>query len=206
MTLALFVGAGVLLFAVNFVSGGYGRVNYYDRLAAIPRLEVQALLLCLAAAILAWGLIANARSASAGLTAGMAVPICLLGLFAQATAPTAAFPIVVPLFLGGLAAATSRFASARAGTVASVIAAMLVGGYTLALGWQLIEAVGPVTPMVAALPLALAALLVAPLVPALTRGRALNAAGLLILLALAIALWVRLDAVAPSIPPYSSDH
>jgi hypothetical protein len=206
MTLALFIGAGLLLFAVNFVSGGYGRTNYYDRLAAIPRLEVQALLLCLAAAALVWGLIAAARSASAGLTAGMAVPLLLLGLFAQATAPTAAFPIVVPLFLGGLAAATSRFASARAGTVAGVIAAMLVGGYTLALGWQLIEAVGPVTPMVVALPLALAALLAAPLVPAVSRSRALNAAGLLILLALAIALWVRLDTVAASIPPYSSDH
>jgi hypothetical protein len=206
MTLALFVGAGLLLFAVNFVSGGYGRTNYYDRLAAIPRLEVQALLLCLAAAALVWGLVANVRSASAGLTAGMAVPICLLGLFAQATAPTAAFPIVVPLFLGGLAAATWRFAGVRAGAIASVIAAMLVGGYTLALGWQLIQAVGPVTPMVAALPLALAALLAAPLVPAVTRGRALKAAGLLMLLALAIALWVRLDAVAPSIPPYSSDH
>ena len=206
LTLALFVAAGLLLFAVNTVSGGYGRTNYYDRLAAIPRLEVQALLLCLAAAALVWGLIANARSASAGLTAGMALPLFLVGLFAQATAPTAAFPIVVPLFLGGLAAGTWRFAGDRAGTVASVIVAALGGGYMLALGWQLIEAVGPATPMVAALPLSLAAMLAAPLVPAIARGRALKAAGLLIILALAIALWVRLDAVAPSIPPYSSDH
>ena len=44
LTLALFVGAALLLFAVNYVSGGYGRGNYYDRRAAIPRLEVQALL------------------------------------------------------------------------------------------------------------------------------------------------------------------
>ncbi len=87
-----------------------------------------------------------------------------------------------------------------------MIVAALGGGYMLALGWQLIEAVGPATPMVAALPLSLAAMLAAPLVPAIARGRALKAAGLLIILALAIALWVRLDAVAPSIPPYSSDH
>ncbi|MDB5710091.1 MAG: peptidase [Sphingomonas bacterium] len=206
MTLALFVGAGLLLFAVNFVSGGYGRVNYYDRLAAIPRLEVQALLLCLAAAALVWGLIAAARSASAGLTAGMAVPLLLLGLFAQATAPTAAFPIIVPLFLGGVAMAIWRFFGDRVGVVASVIAAMLGVGYMIALSWQLIQAVGPVTPMVVALPLALAAVLAAPLVPAIARGRALKAAGLLVVLALAIALWVRLDALAPSVAVYSSDH
>lgn len=206
MTLALFVGAGLLLFAVNAVSGGYGRTNYYDRLAAIPRLEVQALLLCLAAAALVWGLVANARSATTGLALGMALPVLLLGLFAQGTAPTAAFPIVVPLFLGGLAAATWRFAGPHLGMVASIIVAALGGGYMLALGWQLIEAVGPGMPMVAALPLTLAALLAAPLVPAVTRQNAVRAAVLLVLLALAIALWVRLDAVAPSIPPYSSDH
>jgi hypothetical protein len=112
----------------------------------------------------------------------------------------------VPLFLGGLAAATWRFAGERAGIVASVIVAALVGGYMLALGWQLIEAVGPGMPMVAALPLALAAVLAAPLVPAVTRPKAVKAAALLIVLALAIALWVRLDPIAPSIPPYSSDH
>jgi hypothetical protein len=90
--------------------------------------------------------------------------------------------------------------------VASVIAAMLGIGYMIALGWQLIQAVGPATPMVVALPLALAAALAAPLVPAIARGRALKTAGLLILLALAIALWVRLDALAPSVAVYSSDH
>jgi hypothetical protein len=206
MTLALFVTSGLLLYAVNYVSGGYGRVNYYDRLAAIPRLEVQALLLCLAAAALVWGLIAAMRESSAGLTAGAALPLLLLGAFAQATAPTAAFPIVVPLFLGGLAAAVWRYAGERAGALASVIVVALGGGYMLALGWQLIEAVGPGMPMVAALPLALAATLAAPLVPTVERRKALAAAGLLIALALAIALWVRLDAVAPSIPPYSSDH
>lgn len=206
MTLALFVTSGLLLYAVNYVSGGYGRTNYYDRLAAIPRLEAQALLLCLAAVALVWGLIAAARENSAGLTAGMALPLLLLGAFAQARAPTAAFPIVVPLFLGAIAAAIWRYPGARVGAIASVIVAALGGGYMLALGWQLIEAVGPGMPMVAALPLALAAVLAAPLVPAVDRRKALAMAGLLIALALAIALWVRLDAVAPSIPPYSSDH
>jgi hypothetical protein len=206
MTLALFVVAGLLLYAVNAVSGGYGRTNYYDRLAAIPRLEVQALLLCLAAAALVWGLAAAARSASAGMTAGIALPLLLFGAFAQATAPTAAFPIVVPLFLGGVAAFIWRYAGERAGTIASVIVAMLGGGYMLALGWQLIQAVGPAMPIATALPLALAVVLAAPLVPAIDRRRAFAMAGLLIALALAIALWVRLDAVAPSVPPYSSDH
>jgi hypothetical protein len=206
MTLALLVGAAALLFAVNVVSGGYGKVNYYDRLAAIPRLEVQALALCLAAAAGIWGWIAATRPGSAGLTTGMALPLLVLGLIAQVVAPTAAFPIIVPLLLGGLAAATRRFAGDRAGTVASVIAAMLGIGYMLALGFQLIEAVGPKMPMAAALPLALAAVLAAPLVPAVARRTALVTAGLLILLALAIALWVRFDAVAPSVAVYSSDH
>jgi hypothetical protein len=206
MTLALFVGAAVLLFAVNFVSGGYGRVNYYDRLAAIPRLEIQALLLCLAAAAMFWGLFAASRPGSAGLATGMAVPLLVLGAFAQATAPTAAFPIIVLLLPGGVAAATWRFAGERAGIAASVIAAMLGIGYMLALGFQLIEAVGPTMPMAAALPLVLAAMLAAPLVPAITRRTALLSAGPLVLLALAIALWVRFDAVAPSVAVYSSDH
>lgn len=206
MTLAMFVAAGALLYAVNLVSGADGKVNYYDRLAAIPRLEVQALLLCLAAAVTIWGLIAAGRSGSTGLTVGMALPLLALGAFAQAAAPTAAFPIIVPLLLGGIAAATWRFAGERAGVVASVIVAMLGVGYMLALGFQLIEAVGPTMPMAAALPLILAATLVAPLVPPATRRAALLTAGLLVVLALAIALWVRLDAIAPSVAVYSSDH
>jgi hypothetical protein len=206
MTPALLVGTGVLLYVGNLVSGADGKVNYYDRLAAIPRLEVQALLLCLAGAAAIWGLIAAARPGSAGQTGGMAAPLLLLGLFAQATAPTAAFPIIVPLLLGGGAAAIGRFAGDRAGTVASVIGAMLGIGYMLALGFQLIEAVGPAMPMVAAVPLALAAVLAAPLIPAVSRRTALVTAGVLVLLALAIALWVRLDAVAPSVAVYSSDH
>ncbi len=206
MTLAVIVGAGVLLYVGNLISGADGKVNYYDRLAAIPRLEVQALLLCLAAAAAIWGLMTAARPGSAGQTCGMATPLMLLGLFAQATAPTAAFPIVVPLLLGGGAAAVGRFAGGRAGAVASVVAAMLGVGYMLALGFQLIEAVGPTMPMVAAVPLAIAAVLAAPLIPAVSRRAALVTAGVLVLLALAIALWVRFDAVAPSVAVYSSDH
>ncbi len=206
LAMTVLAGAALLLFVGNLVSGADGEVNYYDRLAAIPRLEVQALLLSLAAASLAWAWLMSGRAMSAGLLAGLALPLVLLGIFAQVTAPTAAFPIIVPLFLGGIAAMVSRYAGQRTAVAANIIAAMLGVGYMITLGFLLIQAVGPVMPMVVALPLAIAVVLAAPLTPAVGRQAALRAGGLLIILALMIALWVRLDPIAPSVAAYASDH
>lgn len=200
----LIVVAGLLLFAVNAVSGeALGQhTNYYDRLAAIPRLELQALFVCLAcfAAFRRW------LPSRVGTIAGAAIPLLALAAFAQAAAPTAAYPLAVPLMLGGLALAVERLAGRTAGVVAIAIAAMLGVGYMLGFGFFLLQAVGPKTPMIAAIPLAIAAILLLPLLPGVDR-RKLRLAGIALLIAaLAVALWVRLDPLAPSVATYSSDH
>lgn len=204
--LALAVLAGVLLYAVNLVSVAGTTVNYYDRLAAIPRLQAQAGLACLVALLSVWGLVAGQRRSGVGLAAGAAAPLLVLGAVAQWSAPTASYPILWPLLLGGVAAAVGAFRGAGTGRIASVIVGVVGVGYMLALGFFLLQAVGPGMPFVAALPLVLAALLLWPVMPAVGRRQALVASGALLLVAVGIALWVRLDPVAASVAVYSSDH
>lgn len=199
--LALTIVAGLALFVVNLVSGAGGQTNYYDRLAAIPRLELQALLVCVATLTFfrRW-LPSNATG-----VAGAAAPLLLLGVLMQATAPTAAYPIAVPLMLGGLAMAVRRH-SAALGTIAVVVAAMLGVGYMLGFGFFLLQAVGPKTPMIAAVPLAISTVLLLPLIPAIDHRRARLVSAVLLALAIGIALWVLLDPIAPSVAVYSTDH
>lgn len=198
---ALTLVAGLALYLVNLVSGAGGHTNYYDRLAAIPRLETQALFVCLAAL----ALFRRWLPASAAGIAGAAIPLLLLGLFLQATAPTAAYPVAVPLMLGGIALAIGRW-SRTGGTLAAIVAAILGVGYMLGFGFFLLQAVGPKTPMIAALPLAVSTMLLLPLIPQIDRHRAGIASAVLLALALAIALWVMLDPIAPSVAAYATDH
>ena len=198
--LALLFVAGLALYLVNLVSEVSGESNYYDRLAAIPRLEWQALSICLAAfvALRRW------LPARVGTVAGAAVPLLLLGVVTQAAAPVAAYPFLVPLMLGGLALAIKKFAGTATGLVAIVVAAMLGVGYMLGFGFFLVQAIGPGMPMVAAIPLAISTVLLLPIMPSIAGRHAMSTAGLLLLLAIGIALWVRLDALAPSVPVYST--
>ncbi|MEO5493396.1 MAG: M20/M25/M40 family metallo-hydrolase [Sphingomonas sp.] len=198
---ALTLVTGLVLFLVNLVSGAGGQTNYYDRLAAIPRLEAQALLVCLATL----ALFRRWLPTSAAGVAGTAAPLLLLGLLLQAVAPTAAYPIAVPLMLGGLAMAVRRHWP-TAGTIVVVIAATLGVGYMLGFGFFLLQAVGPKTPMIAAVPLAVATVLLLPLIPEVDRRRASIASAVLVALAVGIALWVLLDPIAPSVAVYSTDH
>jgi hypothetical protein len=198
---ALMLVAGAGLYIVNLVSGAGGHTNYYDRLAAIPRLEVQALLVCLATLVLFRRWLAS----SAAGVAGAAVPLLLLGLFLQATAPTAAYPVAVPLMLGGIALAIGRW-SPGAGTIATIVAAMIGVGYMLGFGFFLLQAVGPKTPMIAAVPLVISTVLLLPLFPDIERRRATLVSLVLLALAIGIALWVLLDPIAPSVAAYSTDH
>ncbi|CAM3184435.1 Peptidase M28 domain-containing protein [Sphingomonas antarctica] len=200
VTLLLPIVAGVLLYAINLVSGADGPVNYYDRLAAIPRLQVQALLACIASIGLVRALLMRHRLDPAGWT-GAAVPLLLLAAVAQGLAPTAAFLITVPLLIGGVVALLSE-RGVLADSIAVVLAAIGIG-HLLAIGFLLMQAVGPGMPMIAALPLVLAATIAWPLAPIVSRQTALTAALLLIVAALAVALWVRLDPVAASVAVYS---
>ncbi|RYE02104.1 MAG: M20/M25/M40 family metallo-hydrolase [Sphingomonadales bacterium] len=209
ISLSLAVAAGLLLYLGNLASGSGGDTNYYDRLAAIPRLELQAALLCLVAAVPLLGL-AVSRSVAPAMLAGIAAPYLLLAVVAQVMAPTAAFPLYLPLLLGGIGAAVTRWRGSSAGLWTSTAAAALGVGYMLTLGHALFQAVGPGMPFAMILPLGLSMLLLLPLIPAIPPPNALRKAALLAvvlaLLALAIALWVRFDPIAPSVAVYSSDH
>ena len=195
--LALVVVAGVLLTLLNLLSGAGGAVNYYDRLAAIPRLQVQALLAC-GASLAMVAALALSRRISAGVVAGAALPLALLGVVAQAAAPTASYPLAIPLMLGGVAAAVGA-------RWLSLAVAALVAGYALGFGFFLMQAVGPTTPQAVLLPLAIAASALLPLAGAVLRRAAMMLAAVLLVIAAGVALWVRLDPLAPSVAVYSND-
>ena len=198
MLLALIVIAMAWLYLVNMVSIGFGANNhYYDRLAAIPRLQVQALLVCLATFLT----IRHWLPSGVGSIAGAAIPLLALGVVMQALAPTASYPFAMPLMLGGMALAIDRYAGRSVGIAATIVAATLGVGYMLGFGFFLLQAVGPGMPMVAAIPLAISAVLLLPLMP--EPRRALTMVAALLVVATGIALWILLDPVAPSVAVYS---
>ncbi len=200
---AILVVGGVMLWLGNLASGADGPVNYYDRLAAIPRLEVQAVLLCLAAMTLVAGLLLERRTGTELLPA-IALPFLLLAVVAQAAAPTAAFVLQIPLLLGGIGAAVARWRPGDVGNWSLTAMAALGVGYLLTLAHALFQAMGPDMPFLLVLPLALSALLLLPLFARIERRRAMIETGVLVVLALGVALWVRFDAVAESVAVYSS--
>ena len=202
-SLLLLTATGALLFAANILSGAGKGANYYDRLAAIPLLMVQAVLLTAAALSLVLGW-TRSRGGDGGRTAlGLAAPPLLLGIAAQIAAPLIAFLIAWPLLAAGAVAAlvVRNAGPARTGVAAIVSAVGL--GYVLSLAFFLFQGVGPDMPWVLALLVALAACLLAPLTPSVATRRLLLPAGGLVIAAVLVAVWVRLDPVAPTVAPYS---
>lgn len=197
--LGLVVVAGALLFALNLLSGAGAGANYYDRLAAIPRLQVQALLIAAACVAGLSGFIGTARP---GVAVGAALPLLLLGVVLQAIAPTAAFLVAWPLLLAGAGIAAVTFGRLFGAPVAIVTAALGVG-YLLGFAFFLIQAVGPDMPWTVAVPLGLIAVLLWPLLPQPTRRTGLSVAAVLLVAAAGIALWVRLDPIADTVATYS---
>lgn len=199
LQVAMMLIAVLTLYLVNGVSGAFGMVNYFDRLAAISRLQWQALFVCLAifVAMRRW------LSSDVGTIAGAALPLFALGMFTQTVAPTAAYLFAVPLMLGGSALALERLAGRSVGLFFILGAAMLGVGYMLGLGFSLLEAVGPTMPMVAVIPLVISTVLLLPLLPVIEKPRTLPLVTTLLAIAIGIALWVRLDPIAPSVAVYS---
>jgi len=193
--IGLLVVAGGALYVLNLLSGADAPTDYYDRLAAIPRLQVMALFASLSAALLLVGRKSDTVSGEVGLVA----PLWLGAAAFQALAPVAAYVLTVPLMLGGLVALLRL--RKGGGQVSGIVVAGVVGGYALMLGFALMQAVGPMLPMVAVLPLAVICATFSPLRPTIVRGPWV--AGAFMLVAVIIALWVRLDAPADSIPIYS---
>ncbi|WP_395394766.1 M28 family peptidase [Novosphingobium sp. BL-8A] len=197
--LGLIVVTAGVLYALNLLSGADGPVNYYDRLAAIPRLQIMAFCTSIAVAAL---LVGRKPDGVAG-EAGLVLPVFLAGVAFQTFAPAAAYVLAVPLFLGGVVALLRAFNRDSLARAMGVLVAGVVTGYALMLGYSLLQAVGPSLPMVAVLPLAIAVCALLPLrVPLSLRGSQALAV-LLVMASIGVALWVRLDAPAPTVAAYT---
>ena len=191
--------ASVLLFAFNQLSLKSGLPNYYDRLAAIPRLEALALLVSGAAVML---VMASWKPDKAGVV-GAALPLMVLAIVAQTLAPTAAYGVVVPLALLGLALAAADWVAVPVGLGLLAGVGALVTGYMLALAHFIMQGVGATLPMAAALPLAVAMLTLMPIWPKMPRRAARLAGGVLLLAAAGLALSIHFAPLADTVAAYA---
>ncbi len=198
-TVGLMAAGALLLYALNRFSGAGAGANYYDRLAAIPMLEAMAALVVIASflLVLGKGLSGPARQA------GAVLPLLVIGLAMQVLAPTAAYVAVVPVTLAALAIAARAYLPPLAGMLVAIGLAAPALGYLIALGHQLMQGVGPDLPSVAALPLALGAAMLVPLWPGVSHRQARQFGIALLVLALGVSLWVRMDPIADTVALYS---
>ena len=194
------LAAGALLYGGNLLSGADGDPNYYDRLAALPRLEVQALLLMAAGLGLMLAVLPRRRTLWDGWL-GQALVSLAVAIAAQLLLPAAGAIFTWPLLLAALVMAvmarTRRFGYAVAG-IAAVLGLAWIGG----LAHVILLSIGAGAPSAAAAFAPMTLLLLWPFVPRPRRRMAMLAALALVVAAAGIASWVRLDAVAASVPPW----
>lgn len=190
----IFIGGG-LLFLFNIISGAGKSANYYDRLAAITELQFMALLTCSAVFIALFG----RQKMSANELLGATLPLFLLAIIGQALAPTASYFIVIGVMVAALSALTYKHLNTR---WAPALLSSLVVGYMLGLFHLLMVGVGPDLPSVAALPLALLSLAILPFYPGLPKRSRAVLSLILLGLAITVALWIRFDPIAVTVPTY----
>jgi hypothetical protein len=190
----------LLVMGANLVSFHVGGPNYYDRLAAIPRLEMMAATSALAAFFIVVGRWRPSRAA----LVGALVPLWLAGTTLQMVAPVTSYVVVVPVLLAALIALLPTGLSwGRPWRIVAVLIAAPVIGYQFMLGHEMLQAVGSDLPLVVALPLVLATATILPLwhpMPRRSRRVAVLGFGLA---AIVIALMIRATPLADTIPPYS---
>lgn len=200
LKMLVFLGlGGGLLFALNALSGNNNASDYYDRLAAIPKLELTALFLCIAVFFIIFG----QKTLSKNARLGAALPILALGIAGQALAPTATYFITVPLMLCGTTCLLiEQWPDKKISTALIVFLTALVFGYMLYLNHLLMVGVGPNLLAIAILPTAIAVLAIIPLYQGLSKrgSYSLGIAG--IVLAIGMAAWIRLDPIASTVPLY----
>ncbi|EGD58856.1 Peptidase family M20/M25/M40 [Novosphingobium nitrogenifigens DSM 19370] len=188
--------AALLTMGSNLVSFHVGGPNYYDRLAATPRLEVMASASAIAAFFVVIGRWRPGRAA----LAGAFVPLWIAGMLLQFFAPVAAYVVVVPVLVASL---ITLLPERGVGSVVAIILAGLVVGYQFQLVHEMLQAVGSDMPLVVALPLVLAALALLPRWQPLSRPGRRTAVLAFGLLGFAVALVVRATPIADTIPAYS---
>lgn len=199
------LASGVLLYVANLLSGADAKTNYYDRLAALPRLEVQALLLVVAGLALAIG-IAGPKRTTWGGWLGLAllnlVMVTALQIVIPAAAPILAWPLLAAALAMAVAARGGTASPGALGLVTASVAAVFGLAFAGGFAHFAFLAIGGPTPAAIAAFAPLAMLLLWPLLPGISRRAAFGAALALVIAAGAIALWVRLDPIAASVPPY----
>ena len=193
--------AAGLLWAANLVTKAPGSSNYYDRLAALPRLEVQALLLVLASLLVA---VIGGRTPHGfrGTWLGLALLNLSLAAAVQLVMPAAgplfAWPLLLAMALLALSPGKGPPLALLA-VVAAVPALAQLGGFAhfalLAIGGDAPFAVAGLLPM--------ALLLLWPVKPDWTLPPVAIATVPILAAALLMAVWVRYDPMAPTVPPYS---
>ena len=192
------IATGVLAYGGNLLSGADVKGNYYDRLAALPRLEVQALLLMAAALALTLGL-AGQRRGLHGHWLGLFGLNFAAACAVQAVLPAGAPVLAWPLLLAALAMALQP----RFGSIGPALAAIFGIAFAGGLAHFVMLGIGPGTPSVIAVFAPLLLVLIRPLLPPVPRRAAILAALALVTVAGSLALWVRLDPLAPSVAAYS---
>ena len=190
----LVLAAGVWVMLANRLSLHPGGWNYYDRLAANPRLEMMAGF----AAIAAFAAVLGGWRAKGPALAGALLPLWIAGAVFQALAPMAAYVVILPVALAVLIAHLAP----RSPWLAAGVAAPVIG-YQLGLGHQLFQAVGGDLPAMIALPLVLATLAVLPLWQPMTPRLRWIVAGAALVAMLATALIIRTAPMADTVPAYS---
>lgn len=195
-----FMGVGaVVLYVINRLSGAGAAADYYDRLAAISALEAVALALSLALFFMFFG----ARKASALDQLGYALPLFLLAILGQVLAPTATYFIPLALLLTAAASwSLTRWPQLVTPKGVAVIGLGVVLGYMLGLGHLLMLGIGPDMLSVAVLPAAIGAFAVMPVYAGLPRRNRKIAVMALGALATLIALYIRFDPMAATVPLY----
>ncbi|MDA7788056.1 M20/M25/M40 family metallo-hydrolase [Sphingomonadaceae bacterium] len=196
---ALMVLVVLATWLLKLIAGlGSGELAYYDGLAAIPRLEWVALLASAAAA----AVVLRAGSGKACDWAGFALVPFAIGIGLQIGLPSAAYIVTVPLMLAGLGALVF-VTGGKAGKAVAAVTAVLVLAYNIGLAHQVMQGIGADVPMAVSLPVTLAAMALLPFWPAWPARRVWQASAALLIVAAAIALWVRLDPVADTVAVYA---
>jgi hypothetical protein len=131
---------------------------------------------------------------------GALILLLVLGILVQATQPTASPLLHWPLLFAAIAFAARAWLPEQAALAIATLMAAIGVGHLLAQAHFIFLGIGAELPLVMIVPLFAALPLLLPLwpdhLPRRLAGGALAAA-------LVIALWVRLDPIAPSIPTYS---
>ena len=243
----------LLLLVFNLVSGSAAHPNYYDRLAALPRLEAQAVLACLCA-LVAWlglrrpserllGLVPAVvlailgcalggahmlifLAAIVGISAGWFAPtagasrwggwigaigmLLLVAILLQIEAPMAAWIVAWPVMILAIAAVSVALTDAGFrrpwSYVIAAVALVAVTAPLIPLAHLAFLGIGAPMPETMLAFLLIVAAAVWPLARIERAGRfTLLAAGVLLVAGLAIAVQVRTDPIAETIPAYSLD-